>query len=79
MTIQAARRKYLGEWIAVQVTRVDRTDVPVEGDVVAHASDRNTLHEMARTFRATHRDARVFIFFAGDPIPEGLAVSLATG
>ena len=43
-----------------------------------HAADRSALHEMARSFRADHPDARVFIFFAGDPIPEGLAVSLAT-
>jgi len=78
MTIAAARRKFAGEWVAMQVTRTNHADVPVAGQVVAHAVDRSALHEMARSFRADHPDARVFIFFAGDPIPEGLAVSLAT-
>ncbi len=77
MDIKAARRRYAGEWVAVRVTKVDRADVPVEGDIVAHATERSALHELARGFRAGHPDARVFIFFAGDPIPEGLAVSLA--
>jgi hypothetical protein len=52
--------------------------VPVEGEVVAHAADRRALHESARRFRASHPDVRTFIFFAGDAIPEGLAVSLAS-
>lgn len=77
MDIKAARRQFGGEWVAVRVTRLDRADVPVEGGVVAHATYRRALHEIARGFRAGHPDARVFIFFAGDPIPEGLAVSLA--
>jgi hypothetical protein len=76
MEIEAARKRYSGEWVAMRVTRVDRADVPVQGEVVAHASDRSELHDMARIFRAAHLDARLFIFFAGDPIPEGLAVSL---
>ena len=77
MNIKTARRRYAGEWVAVRVTRADRADVPLEGDVVAHATDRRVLHKMARDFRAGHPDARVFILFAGDPIPAGLAVSLA--
>ncbi|HXQ21734.1 MAG TPA: hypothetical protein VN812_08670 [Candidatus Acidoferrales bacterium] len=77
MDIKAARRRYAGEWVAVRVTRVDRADVPLEGDVVAPATDRRALHEMARDLRAGHPDARVFILFAGDPIPAGLVISLA--
>jgi hypothetical protein len=60
----------------MRVTRVDRADVPLAGDVIARAADRRALYQTARRFRAAHPDARLFIFFAGDPIPEGLAVSL---
>lgn len=76
MQTRTVFRRYPGEWVAMRVTRVDRADVPVEGELVAHATERRALHAMARRFRADHPDARVFIFFAGNPIPEGLAVSL---
>lgn len=72
-----ARQRFQGQWVAMQIARADRADVPVEGEVIAHARERRALHEKARAFRSTHPAARLFIFFAGDPIPEGLAVSLA--
>lgn len=78
MQIKRARQQHAGEWVAMRVTRTGAADVPLEGDVVAHAPDRRALHDMARRFRANNPEARIFIFFAGDPIPKGLAVSLAS-
>ena len=78
MQVKRARRRYAGEWVAMRVTRTNAADGPLEGKVVAHGADRKALHEMARHFRSRNPNARVLIFFAGDPIPEGLAVSLAS-
>jgi len=77
MRIKRARQLHAGEWVAMRVTRTSAADVPLEGDVVAHAVDRRALHDIVRRFRVNNPKARIFIFFAGDPIPKGLAVSLA--
>ncbi len=76
MLVTTARRKYRDEWVALRVRSTDRVDVPVEGEVVLHAHDRSTFEEHEQAYRAAHPLERLYVFFAGDPIPEGLGVCL---
>jgi len=62
----------------MRVLRTNRYDVPLAGDVVVHARDRRAFDQQERTYRTAHPGERLFVFFAGEPIPEGLAVCLAT-
>jgi hypothetical protein len=78
MRVSTVFVKYPNEWVALHVRRTDEFDVPVEGEIVAHGKDRRSLHEQARAYRDAHPRAHLFIFFAGDPIPQGLSVCLAS-
>lgn len=79
MTVSEARHRYRDEWVALRVLRTNRYDVPLAGDVVVHARDRGVFDQEERAYRMAHPEQRLFVFFAGEPIPEGLAVCLATG
>jgi hypothetical protein len=37
------------------------------------------VYDMVKAYLVPHQATRVFIFFAGDPMPEGVEVALAIG
>lgn len=77
MKIAAIRETFLDEWVAAEIKRVDKADVPLAGAVIAHSPQKNQVHQAVRAYLAQHPAARVFIFFTGDPIPEGVELALA--
>jgi hypothetical protein len=77
MKIAAIRETFPNEWVAAEVTKVDKADVPVAGMVLTHSPDKGTVYQTVRAYRAQHPATRVFLFFTGDPIPEGVEVALA--
>jgi hypothetical protein len=77
MKIDAIRETFPDEWVAAEVTKVDKADVPVAGTVLTHSPDKSTVYQTGKAHRAQHPSTRVFLFFTGDPIPEGVEVALA--
>ena len=77
MKIAAIREAFPDEWVAAKVTTVDKADVPVAGMILTHSPDKRAVYQTVRSYRVQHAAARVFIFFTGDPIPEGVEVALA--
>jgi hypothetical protein len=77
MKITAIRATYPDEWVAAEVTKVDNTDIPVAGMVLTHSAEKHTVHQAIKAYLKQHPTARLFIFFTGDPIPEGVEVAFA--
>jgi hypothetical protein len=77
MKITAIREAYTDEWVAAEVLRVDKADVPLAGQVITHSPDKQEVYQAVKAYLVQYPTARMFIFFAGDPIPEGVGVALA--
>jgi len=76
MTIARIRETFINEWVVVLVTRVDKADVPVAGEIVTHGPDKPIIYQAVQFYLTQHPTARLFIFFTGDPIPKNVEVLL---
>ncbi len=72
MSITTIRKTFPDEWVSAQVTEVDDADVPVAGVALSHSPDKQVVFQAVKSYRACHPRARLYTFFAGDVIPEGL-------
>ena len=77
LKIGAIREAFTDEWVAAEVLRVDKADVPLAGQVITHSPDKQEVYKAVKAYLRQYPKARMFIFFAGDPIPEGVGVALA--
>ena len=77
MKIAAIREAFADEWVAAEVTKVDKADVPLAGEVITHSPDKQEVYQAVKAYLARCPTARTYIFFTGDAIPEGLGVALA--
>ena len=77
MKISAIREAFADEWVAAEVLGVDKADVPLAGEVITHSPDKQEVYQAVQAYLARRPTARTFIFFTGQPIPEGLGVALA--
>jgi hypothetical protein len=77
MKIADMRTTFVDQWIAAKVLKVDKTNVPLTGEVISHSSEKSEVYQAAKTYLLQHPTARLFIFFTGDPIPEGVEAMLA--
>jgi len=77
MKIIAIRETFVDEWVAAEVTKVDKADVPLAGEVITHSPDKQEVYQAVKAYLAQDPTARTFIFFTGEPIPEGVGVALA--
>jgi hypothetical protein len=76
MKIAAIREAFADEWVATEVLRVDKADVPLAGQVITHSPDKQEVYQAVQAYLARHPTARTYIFFTGDPIPKGVGVAL---
>jgi hypothetical protein len=77
MKIAAIRETFVDEWVATEVLKVDKADVPLAGQVIAHSPDKQEVYQVVQAYLAQRPTARTYIFFTGNPIPEGVGVTLA--
>ena len=77
MRITAIRETFPDEWVAVEVTKVDKADVPLAGIILTHGFDKGPIYQAVKIYLAQHPAARIFVFFTSDPIPENIEVALA--
>jgi hypothetical protein len=71
------RETFVDEWVAAEVTKMVQANVPVAGDIVTHGPDKREVYRTVKAYLAQHPTARMFVFYTGDPIPEGVEVMLA--
>ncbi|MGH7962493.1 MAG: hypothetical protein ACRERD_11820 [Candidatus Binatia bacterium] len=71
------REAFTDEWVAAKVLTVNRANAPVTGELILHSPEKQAVYKAAKTYLARYPQARVFIFFTGDPIPEDVEAMLA--
>jgi len=64
--IEEIRKRIKDEWLLIDVTKVNRYDEPLEGQLLAHTKDRD---EIWQRFRENKGD--LLVEFSGEPIEEG--------
>ena len=74
--ISALREAFQDEGVAAEVTKVDKTDMVVAGILIIHSPDKDQLYQTVKVYLEQHPATSVYIFFAGDPIPEGVPLGL---
>jgi hypothetical protein len=73
MTVAEIERRYPDEWILLEITRDARDHERIAGHLLAHGPDRAALDEPYGRFRAEHPWARLYEFYTGAVLPEGVA------
>jgi len=62
-------RLYPDEWVLVEETGWDETEMPVLGRVLAHNPDRDKLTPEIRQISQRHPGIQLFSFYTGEKIP----------
>jgi hypothetical protein len=50
MKIAAIRGTFVDEWVAAEVTKVDKADVPLAGQVIAHSPDKQEVYKAMKAY-----------------------------
>jgi len=77
MKIANIKETFVNKWVAAKVTKMNKANVPVAGEVVTHSPDKSEVYRTVKAYLAQHPAARMSVFFTGDPIPESVEVMLA--
>jgi hypothetical protein len=76
LKIPYIRKKHKDEWVVVEVTQRDRYHVPVAGRVLMHDPDREKVYDFGFPLLKQDPKKELYIFFTGEPFPEGVGVIL---
>ena len=60
----------------VEETHWNKKGQPLAGRVIAHSQEKETVVEAGVQYRERHPDVLLFLFYAGEKIPEGVVVLL---
>ena len=69
-------RCYPDQWVLVEETLWNKSGRPLAGRVIAHSQDKETVVETGVQYGKKHPDVQLFLFYAGEKIPEGVVVLL---
>ena len=76
MTVAEIRQAYPDEWVLMEITRDAKDTERIRGRLIAHGRDRADIREPFLRFGAEHPHTRVYRFFTGEIVPEGVVVIL---
>ncbi len=79
MSITTIRKTFPDAWVTAQVTEVDDEDVPIAGVVLIHTPDEDKIFAAVKSHLAEHPNARLYTFFTGDVVPEGVHLAFPFG
>lgn len=68
--------RFADEWVLMEITAWDEARHPSEGIVIAHSPDQYDLVEPTREFHRRNPEAKMFTFYTGPLIPEGMVLIL---
>jgi hypothetical protein len=74
LKIAEIEEKYDGQWVVVEITKVDKYQNPLRGRLLFHSQDEAEVTREGRKYRDSHPAAKLYYFYAGDPIPKGVGV-----
>ena len=76
MTVREAGSRFADRWVLMRVTALDRHGNPDRGIVVRHSGEREALTGPVMRMHRQDPQARSYIFFTGDVMPENAVVML---
>jgi hypothetical protein len=79
LKISEIEEKYDGQWVVVEVTKVDKCRNPLRGRLLFNSLNEAEVTREGRKFREAHPATKLYYFYAGDPIPKGIGVMLVQG
>ena len=68
--------QYAGQWVLVEETLWNKSGQPLAGRVIAHSQEKETVVATGVQYRKQHTNVLLFLFYAGEKIPEGVVVLL---
>ena len=74
--LEQIEEQYAGQWVLVEETVWNKSGRPLAGRVIAHSQDKETVVETGVHYGQQHPDVQLFLFYAGEKIPEGVVVLL---
>jgi hypothetical protein len=71
MKIAALRENHKNKWLAIRVSKFSREKIPLEGELIAEADNREEL------WKKVPRDRKkaIYVMFTGDFLEEGYAAA----
>ena len=75
-SLEQIEEQYAGQWVLVEETLWNKSDQPLAGRVIAHSQEKEIVVEAGVQYGQKHSDVRLFLFYAGEKIPEGIVILL---
>ena len=75
-SLEQIEEQYADQWVLVEETLWNKSSQPLAGRVIAHSQEKETVVETGVQYGKRHPDVRLFLFYAGEKIPEGVVVLL---
>jgi hypothetical protein len=79
LKIVEIREKYDGQWVVVEITKVDKYDNPLRGRVLFNGANQDQVYRDGAKYRNSHSEADLYFFYAGQAIPTGIGVMFVQG
>jgi hypothetical protein len=76
LSLEQIEEQYAGQWVLVEETLWNKSGRPVAGRVVAHSQEKETVVATGVQYGRQRPDVQLFLFYAGEKIPEGVVVLL---
>jgi hypothetical protein len=71
MKIASLRENHKNKWLAIRVSKFSREKIPLEGELIAEADNREELWKKV----PQDRKKVIYVMFAGDYLEEGYAAA----
>ena len=75
-SLEQIEAQYADQWVLVEETHWNKNGQPLAGRVIAHSQEKETVVATGVQYRKQHPNVQLFLFYAGEKIPEGVAVLL---
>ena len=75
-SLEQIEAQYADQWVLVEETHWNKREQPLAGRVIAHSQDKETVVEAGVQYGKQHPDLQLFLFYAGEKIPEGVVILL---
>ena len=74
--LEQIEAQYAGQWVLIKKTLWNKREQPLAGRLIAHSPEKKTVVATGVQYRKQHPDMQLFLFYAGEKIPEGVVVLL---
>lgn len=75
-SLEQIEEQYAGQWVLVEETLWNKSGRPLAGRLIVHSQEKETVVATGVQYRKQHPAVQLFLFYAGEKIPEGVVVLL---